>query len=142
MINIVFVCTAMQFLESNFELRNKASHKKQCAELQGDSGQAASKLYGINRNSVLNELTYFHVCSGALLPDVMHDILEGALQYEIKLMLKVMINEEEYFTLDILNSRLENIELGYMEAKDRPTPISETTMASSGVSLKQAGMHM
>ena len=132
----------MYFLESSFELRNKTSHQAQCAELQEDTDQTASKLYRINRNSVLNELSYFHVCSGALLPDVMHDILEGALQYEIKLMLKVMIYEEEYFTLDILNSRLENIELGYMEAKDRPTPVSEITMASSGVSLKQAGMHV
>ena len=32
---------------------------------------------------------YFSVASGALLPDIMHDVLEGALPYEIKLMLKV-----------------------------------------------------
>ena len=31
----------------------------------------------------------FGVASGALIPDVMHDILEGALPLEIKLMLKV-----------------------------------------------------
>ena len=49
-----------------------------------ESGSEASKLYGINRDSILNKLAYFHVCSGALLPDVMHDVLEGTLQYEIK----------------------------------------------------------
>lgn len=70
----------------------------------------------------------------------MHDVLEGALQYEVKLMLKVMVFEEEHFTLHHLNTRLENVELGYMETKDRPTPLAETTLrSSSGVSLKQAG---
>lgn len=79
------------------------------------------------------------MCSGALLPDVMHDVLEGALQYEIKLMLREMIAEESYFTLADLNTRIENLELGYMESKDRTTPISDTTLYSGGVSLKQAG---
>jgi len=69
----------------------------------------------------------------------MHDVLEGALQYEIKLMLREMIAEESYFTLADLNTRIENLELGYMESKDRPTPISDTTLYSGGVSLKQAG---
>lgn len=77
-----------------------------------ESGVESSQRYGIYRNSILNELSYFHVCSGTLLPDVMHDILEGALQCEVKLMLRVMVYEEGYFTLDNLNTRLENIELG------------------------------
>lgn len=82
---------------------------------------------------------YFHVCSGALIPDVMHDILEGALQYEVKLMIKSMVAEEKYFTLDQFNSWLENIELGYMEAKDRPTAIAANTLNSDSHSLKQSG---
>ena len=69
----------------------------------------------------------------------MRNVLEGALQYEIKLMLREMIAEESYFTLADLNTRIENLELGYMESKDRPTPISDTTLYSGGVSLKQAG---
>lgn len=117
------------------------SHQQQCSELEGESGSEALKRYGINHNSILNELSYFHVCSGALLPNVMHDVLEGALQYEVKLMLRVMVYEEEYFTLHNLNSRLENMDLGYMETKDRPTPLAEATLrSSSGVSLKQTGM--
>ena len=47
----------------------------------------------------------------------MHDILEGVLQYEVKLLLHVMIEEEGYFSLDYFNSRLENLELGYMECQ-------------------------
>ena len=71
--------------------------------MESDPSGAASKEHGINRNSILNELTYFHVCDGSLLPDVMHDILEGSLQYEVKLMLQVMVNTEGYFSLDDLN---------------------------------------
>lgn len=78
------------------------------------------------------------MCDGGLVPDVMHDILEGALAYEAKLLLLYMI-KEKYFTLDELNSRLENMELGYMEAKDRPTVIASNTLSSSSNKLKQEG---
>jgi len=64
------------------------------------------------------------VCDGSLLPDVMHDILEGSLQYKVKLMLQVMVNEEKYFSLDCLNVHLKIFELGYMEAKNCPSPIA------------------
>ena len=41
---------------------------------------------------------YFHVCDGGLVPDVIHDLLEGAMQYEVKLMLKKMIEIDKYFS--------------------------------------------
>lgn len=83
---------------------------------------------------------HFHVCSGGLLPDIMHDLLEGVLQYEVKLMIREMITIDGYFTLDQFNSRLVSAELGYMESSDKPTPITSITLMSSGHSLKQAGM--
>ena len=43
----------------------------------------------MNRQALLSTLDYFGVASGALIPDIMHDILEGALPLEVKLMLKV-----------------------------------------------------
>lgn len=70
----------------------------------------------------------------------MHDVLEGLFQYEIKLMPQVMINTESYISLSELNTWLEFLELGYMESKDRPTQITQTTLQSSGNSLKQNGM--
>lgn len=57
-----------------------------------DTTGELSKRYGINRNSILNDLKYFHVCSGALIPDIMHDMLEGVLRHEVKLMLEVHLN--------------------------------------------------
>ena len=79
------------------------------------------------------------MCDGALLPDLMHDILEGALQYEVKLMLQVMINVEGYISIDELNSHMEHLELGYMENNNRPTLFSSKTLNSEGNSLKQNG---
>jgi len=103
-----------------------------------DSSGTASKEYGVNCDSILNELTYFHVCDGSLLPDVMHDLLEGALQYEVKFLLHYMI-ENCSLTVQEFNSRLENVDLGYMEVKNKPTVISVKTMNSVGNSLKQNG---
>ena len=108
--------------------------------IEADASGTASKEYGINRDSILNDLVYFHVCNCSLIPDVMHDILEGALQYEIKLMLQFMVNTQGYFTLKAFNSHLENIELGYIESNNRPTTISSKTFNLEGNSLRQNGL--
>ena len=39
----------------------------------------------INRRSIFLELKYFDICGGGLIPDIMHDVLEGALVCEVKL---------------------------------------------------------
>lgn len=94
---------------------------------------------GINFNSILNSLQYFNVCSGALLPDIFHDMLEGVLPFELKLLLKYLIYEEQFFSLDDLNCAIESIELGELESLDRPSPISYQTLREDGHSLKQQG---
>lgn len=107
--------------------------------MNGPSGLEYSNEYGINRESILDSLTYFCTCTGAMVPDVMHDILEGVLQYEVKLMLKHFIFVEKYFTCDYLNAKLRNMELGYMESKDRPTSITESVLKSGDNKLHQNG---
>lgn len=73
----MILTTFVQFLEERFELRNKEDHKRYCTLIENDITGTKSKEYGVNRNSALNDLTYFHVCDGSLIPDIMHDILEG-----------------------------------------------------------------
>ena len=77
----------------------------------------------------------FSVASGALVPDVMHDVLEGVLQYEVKLLLRHLIYDEHCFTLDQLNSRISRMELGYMESSNRPSEISAATLQSQDNNL-------
>ena len=84
-------------------------------------------------------MKYFHTCNGALIPDIMHDVLEGGLQYEAKLMLKRFVYEDKCFTLDELNFRLENFDYGYMDTKNRPSPITRETLTNDSNSLKQNG---
>ena len=75
----------MQFSEKDFTLCTLNHHLCLCDEIEVDSG--TSREYGVNRKSVLTKLQYFDICSGALVPDIMHDVLEGVLQYETKLVL-------------------------------------------------------
>ena len=70
----------------------------------------------------------------------MHDILEGGLQYEAKLMLKKFIQDDKYFTLQDVNTAIECFVFGYAEGKNRPTPITTKTLSSSDNTLKQNGM--
>ena len=131
------------FDEREFSLRTPLLHDQQCDELDAAEPELyedLSKSFGINRRSILNDLQYFHVASGSLLPDVMHDMLEGVLQYETKLLLQHLILEDKYFSLDRLNSAITCVELGYMETSSRPSEIDPSTLLSDGHSLKQNGM--
>ena len=69
------------FYESYFSLRTADDHSRKCDELDSasteDDRKRLSKEFGINHRSILDELQYFNVCSGALVQDVMHDLLEG-----------------------------------------------------------------
>lgn len=135
----VYVCMYVKFQESQFKLRDSTTHKDQCHLVNGPDGSSYSKEFGINRESLLDSLKYFNTCSGGLLPDVMHDLLEGALQYEVKLMLKQFIFDKNFFTCDYLSMKLKNMELGYMECKDRPTSITDNILQSSDNRLHQNG---
>ena len=49
---------------------------------------------------------------------------------------------EHCFTLETLNSKLENVELSNVESRSRPTTISQKTLNSGGNSLKQNGLYL
>lgn len=90
-------------------MKMKAFIKKQCEKLSNLKDTNAelfkkkSKKYGINNVSSLLNLD---LCSGA---DMMHDVLEGVLEYETKRFLCYSIDDQSYFTYKQL---LEGFELG------------------------------
>jgi len=88
--------------------------------------------------TLLNSSRYFHVVDG-LAPDIMHDILEGSLQFEVKELLKHCIQTEAYFTLEELNTVIEEFPYVLSDKATRPAKISPTTLASSDHSVKQKG---
>ena len=58
-------------------------------DLGASDRQHYSTTFGVNRRALLDTLRFFDVTTGALIPDIMHDILEGALPLELKRMFKV-----------------------------------------------------
>ena len=81
----------------SFPIYSLSDHLNKLAKLEDDQDGSCSKEFGINSKSALLDLKFFDFCSGSLLPDVMHDVLEGALQYELKLLLKYCINDKQFF---------------------------------------------
>ena len=127
----------MQFHENDFVLRTKDGHDKQCDEVL-THGEHFSKTYGINRKPVLNKSRYYHVIGG-LPADIMHDILEGVLQYEVKELLKHYIKVQHLFTLEHLNHQIASYDFGYYNDKNRPSQITELKLSSADNSLRQHG---
>lgn len=104
-----------------------------CDDLE--AGEETTVDLGINYRSILFELEYFDV--DVLVPDVMH---EGVLQYEASLILKYVIKDQCYMTYTAFSNAMHSLELGYMEADNRPTDIPPATLNSSDKSLGQKGV--
>ena len=85
-------------------LRTSQSYFEQCSLLCGPLHDHYSTMYGINHMSVLEEVPGFSVIKG-LPHDIMHDLYEGIVPYEMKLLLTHCITMK-YFTVDELNNRI------------------------------------
>ena len=86
----------MQFHEKYFDLRTPLAHQRHLQLIQDNPllRDHYSMTYGVNRESILNSLLYFDVANECVVPDLMHDVLEGYLPYKVKLMLKHFIRWE------------------------------------------------
>lgn len=120
-------------------LRTREQHLGACDTLEADdeTPAATSTELGISFRSILFELQHFEV--DMLVPDVMHDLLEGTLQFEAKLILKYAM-AQKYVTHTKFAASLTGLELGYMEADNKPSEISSATISSSDKTLGQKGL--
>ena len=62
----------------------------------------------------------------------------GVLQYEAKLLLKYCI-DKKYFSTATVSRAIEGMELGYMEANNKPTVIAAQILCSADNRLSQNG---
>ena len=90
--------------------------------IESDETGQYSVQCGVNSRSCLLELDNFDLCSGALLPDVMHDLLEGVLQHVLQLLLSHCIEDKHYFSLRDINEQIQGMEFSYVE-NNRPSLI-------------------
>lgn len=59
----------------------------------------------------------------------MHDLFEGVVPYELKLLIAQLVNK--FFTIATLNNRLKQFDFGYIERSDIPSPLDEKTFERS-----------
>lgn len=85
--------------------------------------------FGLKRNSIFNSLSYFSVSDNFVL-DIMHDVLEGVAQYEIKLLFGYL--NQNFISNENILQRVYAFNYGFMDKKNRPTRIN---LSSSGNSI-------
>ena len=73
-----------------------------------------------------------------MVPDIMHDILEGSLQLHLKCLLKFCIQQMKYFSLDVVNNRIHSFYFGTADTTNRPSNIGTDVLTSSINSVKQS----
>ena len=103
------------FYEQLFILRTPEQHEQQCHLLVGTDRHSKSVEYGINRTSILEEVPGFSVATG-LPHDIMHDLFEGVVHYELKLFF-LYRTSNHFFSIKTLNNRLDAYDFG---VEDKP----------------------
>lgn len=127
------------FLGEEFELSNSESHNEHIEESR--QNPAAVSQSGVKRGCIFNSLHYLHVTENAV-PDIMHDLLEGVVSMEVKLVLHKFIYVDNFFTLATFNSYLSNHSYGFCDQKNKPSCLLESTLKSRDNSLKQHASQM
>ena len=109
------------FREEYFSLRTKESYNAQCDGIEQAPTEQVKKdlrtTYGINKRT-------FDVTT-QLPQDVMHTILEGTVQYEVRLVLLHYIRSG-VITLSQINGAIASHEYGYSEVCDKSCPLKES----------------
>ena len=111
------------FTAEEFEERTPLRHEAMCNEVTKDASKNKEKSteYVINERSILNDVMGFSVVGG-LCHDIMHDLLEGALPYELKLLLQHTF-DAGYISLMQYNDRIKAFDYGYTELIDKPNEL-------------------
>lgn len=120
------------FCESECELHIPELHLDQC-QLSSESNEM-STWFGINRISILEVVPGFSVVTG-LPHDIMHDLFEGFMHYELKLLLSYCVCEQKYFTIKDLNHKISVFDFG---EEDRPFLDPAITKVPNERSIRQS----
>jgi len=113
------------FRDDCLELRTKDQYSQQ---LEGVlEGTLRTRDCGIKTSCLLNDLQYFHITENITV-DVMHDLLEGVVPFELKLILFHFIYDRKYFSLPLLNARLASFDYGFSDCRNKPTAIADAEL--------------
>ena len=93
-------------------------------------------MYDVKLDSPLNKLQYFHVVSG-LPPDIMHDGLDGVLEYELPLIVGKFVTDG-HLCIEWLNIQLRTWDYGRLDASNTPVEFPKNLQSKHKLS-KNAG---
>lgn len=96
----------------------KELYLEHCSALAQDPNLAPQ--FGLKRTCPLNSLQFFHTSENFAV-DIMHDSLEGVVQYELKLLLRYFV--KDCISSDTLSERIQSFNYGYSERKNRPSGV-------------------
>jgi len=100
-------------------LRTKHMHSQHCESMQ--SNPTTPHVYGVKNVCLLNSLQYFNTTDNFSV-DIMHDILEGVAQFELKLLLQYYV-QTKLMTAKDLSYRVHSFNYGYTQRSNRPPAI-------------------
>lgn len=104
---------------SKIVLRTKEIHTTHCQEMMGNP--SLPYVFGVKSSCSLNSLQYFHTTENFSV-DVMHDVLEGVAQYELKLLFVYL--KQKHITSAELDLRIQSFDYGFMEKNNRPSTVN------------------
>ena len=78
--------------------------------LEGPLEAHYSTNFGINRHSILEDIPGFSVAT-CIPHDIMHDLFEGVVPYELKLFIAYCTQGRNFFCIDFLNDRIARFHL-------------------------------
>lgn len=132
------------FNEDAYTKRTLEKHVRQCDEIEKAQTDllrnSLRTTYGINRRSKLVEFPAFDIIQQTP-QDIMHVILEGIAPLEIKCVLNHLVVSGQ-IDLDSVNSAILGFPYSPLDVRDRPSPISVSTLTSSDGKLKQSSGQM
>lgn len=102
--------------------RSKAAHTQQVKIVEENEG--LSSFYGVKRNSLLNELNFYHVTTG-LPGDIAHDLFEGVVPDVLKHVIEHCVRSE-YFDLPYLNKQIKEFPYDIPDKTNKPSKVPET----------------
>lgn len=79
---------------------------------------------GIMKDSVFNQLKFYHVALPGLPPCLAHDLFEGVVQYDLAMFIKHFVKVKSWLTYEELNKLIDLFPYSITDRQDKPPTLS------------------
>ena len=100
------------------------------------SGNATMSDCGIKRSTILTTLRHYHPASNCS-ADIMHDLFEGVVPCETRLLLRHILYDMKCITLSDLNHRIKATDYGRRGSRSKPSSALASHLKSPDARLRQ-----